>query len=271
MEMRTVDRRREFLTQEGYVVIRDFFPRDEIAEVRAAQDRFYNGEFDTEPDFSWPKPRPTRARSRKHPYASFFISPLAKMIRDGRLAKLVGEVSGMAGVRFWHDQLLSEAPSRVEKNSAHWHREKSRWLTCQTAMMTTAWCPLVDFSPEMGPITMIPRSQNSGEIIIPSDWAPEAGTERRMALAAGDVVIFPWTMIHGNPPNLSKLVRRAVAAHFCEKEIRHVKNGRFSHVNERIARKVEGLPDFTDERVCPLLIDDHRINADCSRISIKRT
>lgn len=257
MAMRTVDRRREFFAQEGYVVIREFFSREEIAHVRAAQDRFYQGEFDLEPTFSWPKPRITRARSRKHPYASFFLSPLAKMLRDGRLAKLVGEVSQMAGVRFWHDQLLYEAPSRAGKKGAQWHSEKSRWLTCETGLMATAWCPLVDFSLEMGPITMVSRSQNSGKIIVPADWEPEATAARRMALAAGDVVIFPWTMIHGNPPNESDSARRAVAAHFCEKEIRYVKNGRFSHVNERLVRQVAGAPDFFDERVCPLLIDHH--------------
>lgn len=253
--MRTLDRRREFLAQEGYVIIREFFPREEIAEVRTAQDRFYLGEYDHEPEFSWPRPRVTSARSRKHPYASFFISPLEKMLRDGRLARLLGEVTGMTGVRFWHDQLLYEAPNRSGKKGAQWHSEKSRWMTCDTGLMATAWCPLVDFSPEMGPITMVPRSQNSGTILVPSDWEPEPGEERRMALAAGDLVIFSWTMIHGNPPNDGGIPRRSVAAHFCEKEISYAKNGRFSHVNERLVRQVSGVPDFQDERVCPLICD----------------
>ncbi|MGE9267321.1 MAG: phytanoyl-CoA dioxygenase family protein [Verrucomicrobiales bacterium] len=247
--------RRSVLCGEGFTVVRGFFSREEIAEVRAGQERFYQGEWETEPAFAWPKPRRvSRARSRKHPYASFFIKSLGRLLRDGRLARLVAGETGMAGVRFWHDQLLYEEPARREK-SAQWHTERSRWMTCETGMMATAWIPLVDFSEEMGPITMVAGSQNEGELLIPPEWEPECGRRRAMSLRAGDLVIFDWHMVHGNPPNVSNLTRRAVAAHFCEDEIRYRPCGRFSHVNERLVRRIGGQPDFQDERVCPLLLE----------------
>lgn len=169
--------------------MRGFFSAEEIAEVATAQDAFYQGGFDSEPEFRWPLPRPCNARSRKHPYASFFLSPLAKLLRDGRLAKLVKESLGTPSIRFWHDQLLYEEPKPSAPLDYHWHREKSRWLTCAASQMATAWIPLTEFTHEMGPITIVPSGK-------------EHPAMKRMVLRAGDLVIFPADTLHGNPPKL---------------------------------------------------------------------
>ena len=238
--MRPVERRQEFLQQEGYLVVRGFFTPEEISQVAEAQDAYYQGIFDSEPEFTWVKPRHCKARSRKHPYASFFLSPLAKLLRDGRLAKLVKETTGMESIRFWHDQLLFEEPKPSAKLDYHWHLENSRWLTCAASQMATAWIPLTDFTHEMGPITIVPNGRDKSEM-------------KRMALNAGDLVIFPAETLHGNPPNFSDKPRRAVAAHFASGDLRYQKSGNFKHVNERIVREIDRLPDFRDERACPLL------------------
>ena len=237
--MRTAERRREFHLQEGYVVVRKFFSREEIVKVASAQDRYYRGEYDLQPEFEWPTPRACKARSRKHPYASFFLRPLRKLLRDGRLAKLVKENCGMQGIRYWHDQLLYEEPREEGKVDYHWHREYSRWLTCDASQMATAWVPLTDFTHEMGPITIAPKRCEE--------------KMKRMVLNAGDLVIFTAETLHGNPPNFGEHSRRAVAAHFASADLKYREAGKFSHVNERIVRKKNGLPDFTDERICPLV------------------
>lgn len=240
--MRPLERRQEFLRQEGYLIVRGFFSAKEIAAVAAAQDSYYEGIFDSEPDFNWPKPRPCQARSRKHPYASFFLLALAELLRDGRLAKLVKESTGMNSIRFWHDQLLYEEPKPTAKLDYHWHRENSRWLTCAASQMATAWIPLTDFTHEMGPITLVPKNGDEA-------------TKKRMVLKAGDLVIFPADTLHGNPPNYSDKARRAVAAHFASGDLRYQQAGTFKHVNERIVTRKIGQPDFSDERVCPLFRD----------------
>lgn len=240
MSMRPTERRHEFLFQEGYVIVRGYFSREEIQAVATAQDAHYLGKADTQPAFTWPAPRPCKARSRKHPYASFFLSSLAKLLRDGRLAKLVKEATGMKGIRFWHDQLLYEEPRQEGAVDYHWHRENSRWLTCDASKMATAWIPLVDFTHEMGPITIVPKGADQSEM-------------KRMTLKAGDLVIFDAETLHGNPPNFGVIPRRAVAAHFASADLKYQKSGRFSHVNERIVSQKNGEPDFTDERVCPLI------------------
>ena len=108
MRMRLRERKRAFFEQEGYLVVRGFFEAEEISRVREAQDAFYRGEINEIPEFSWPKPRKTEAKSRKHPYASFFRREMGELIRDGRLGVLIREVANLESVRYWHDQLLFE-------------------------------------------------------------------------------------------------------------------------------------------------------------------
>lgn len=238
--MRPRERRSEFFQQEGFLVVKKFFSREEINRAAASQDAYYRGEFDREPQFAWPRPRPCRARTRKHPYASFFSSDLDRLLRDGRLARLIKKTCQLDQVRFWHDQLLYEEPRDQGPVDYHWHREESRWLTCEAEAMITAWIPLTDFTPEMGPITLVPNGRDLDQ-------------KRRMVLQAGDLVLFGKSLLHGNPPNHGDRPRRALAAHFASADLKYREHGKFSHVNERIVDRIGGLPDFQDEKVCPLI------------------
>lgn len=234
--MRPRERRRALLSSEGYLIVRNFFPIEEITRARAAQDAYYRGESNRTPDFIWPHPRPCSVRSRKHPYASFFRTEFETLLRDGRLAALIKECYSLPGLRFWHDQLLFEEPRPKGEVDYHWHREDSRWLTCQAAKMLTAWIPLIDFTEAMGPITIM-----------------SPGGPRPMILNGGDLVLFDATVLHGNPPNFGHQPRRALAAHFASADLRYQEHGKFSHVNERVVRKKNGVPDFRDPDVCPLI------------------
>ncbi len=234
--MRPTERRREFLHTEGYLIVRNFFPVGEISHARAGQDAFYQGLSNRTPEFKWPHPRPCKSRTRKHPYASFFRTEFASLLRDGRLAKLIRETFPLEQVRFWHDQLIYDEPRTSGKIKYHWHREESRWLTCAAQKMLTAWIPLIDFTPEMGPITIMAREQ-----------------PRRMILNAGDLVLFDSHTLHGNPPNYGMQPRCALAAHYASADLTYQSSGTFSHVNERVVRQINGLPDFQDPAVCPIV------------------
>ena len=113
-------------------------------------------------------------------------------------------------------------------------------MTCEAEKMVTAWIPLMDFSWEMGPITIVPEGRDLREM-------------KRMILKAGDLVLFGSGTLHGNPPNFGKQARRALAAHFASGEISYRPYGKFSHVNERLVQRRGGVPDFQDERVCPVV------------------
>ena len=235
----------EQLRLQGYLIVRNFFPVTEITKVRQAQDAYYQGEINTAPAFNWPNPRPSKARSRKHPYSSFFRSEISTLLRDGRLARLLLDTTGLPSIRFWHDQLLYEEPRQKSETKYHWHQEETRWKTCQATEMLTAWIPLIDFSHDMGPITIVPRNHDLSD-------------HKRMTLNQGDLVIFDKTITHGNPQNFGKIPRRALAAHFATGDLHYQPSGKFSHINERLVRTKNGVPDFTDPAVCPLLAPDYQ-------------
>jgi ectoine hydroxylase-related dioxygenase (phytanoyl-CoA dioxygenase family) len=239
----------------GAVVLPAVFTEEDLALARKGQEAYYRGEMDLTPGFSWPAPRPATSRSRKHPYASFFRSELAALARSSILAERIREVTGFDELRFWHDQLLWEEPRAAAKGEVenHWHTERSRWKTCEAALMVTAWIPLDEVTAAMGPITMVEGSEQLRWIDLPEAWVPEEQERRAMVLRPGAVSLHCWHTIHGNPPNFGASPRRVLAAHFACGPVSYQHAGKFSHVNERVVRQIAGVPDFADERVCPRL------------------
>lgn len=238
----------------GAVVLREVFAEDELAAARRGQDAFYRGEVDQRPGFAWPLPRRTTARSRKHPYASFFRSELSSVARSPVLGRRIAEATGAPLVRYWHDQLLREVPrERKGDGDYQWHTERSRWKTCCCPLMVTAWIPLAPVTAEMGPITMVDGTAAERRIDLPPGWAPEDAARRPVLLASGEVSLHCWHTVHGNPPNFGDAVRRVLAVHFALGPIRYRPHGGFHHVNERIVHRRDGVPDFEDERLCPVV------------------
>ena len=154
----------------GHTVLEGVYSVEALTVAREGQERFYRGETDLRSELAWPKPRRTSARSRKHPYASFFRSELAAIARSPVLAARIAEVTGAKVVRYWHDQLLSEAP-RKRKGSAdcHWHTERSRWKTCQCPLMVTAWIPLETVTAAMGPISFLAAVEKASPLPEPDN------------------------------------------------------------------------------------------------------
>lgn len=238
----------------GSAVLSGVFTEEQLAHARAGQDAFYRGESNRTPEISWAKPRRSRARSRKHPYVSFFRSEIRNLVRSEVLAARIGELCGASEVRLWHDQLLWEAPRRRSgKREYHWHTERSRWKTCQCPLMVTAWIPLDEVTEEMGPITMVEGSEEQPWIDLPEGWEPEESSRRSVLLNPGEVSLHCWHTVHGNPPNLGDQTRRVVAAHYSIGAVEYRRSGEFSHVNERVVQHLDGVPDFGDEEVCPVV------------------
>lgn len=238
----------------GATVLSGVFGEEGLAAARRGQEAFYRGEADRRPRFRWPLPRRTTARSRKHPYASFFRSELAALARSVVLGRRIAEATGAPLVRYWHDQLLLEAP-RERKGGVdyQWHAERSRWKTCCCPLMATAWIPLAPVTAEMGSITMVDGTEEDRRIDLPEGWEPEDAARRPVLLEPGDVSLHCWHAVHGNPPNFGDAVRRVLAVHFALGPIRYRAHGRFRHVNERVVRRRDGIPDFEDDRVCPVV------------------
>lgn len=208
------------------------------------------GQGDITPDFKWPLPRAREARSWKTPYSTHFRSELAALAHSPLLLKKIAQVTEAHTLRLWFDQLLWEEPSsRKTSLDYHWHTERSRWKTCQARLMVTAWVPLALITSEMGPITMADGTAQRRWLELPDGWQPEASQILPAPVQPGDAALFCWHTVHGNPPNLGNSPRRAIALHYAIDELSYQPYGKFSHLNERVVKQLDGKPDFSDENV----------------------
>ena len=119
--------------------------------------------------------------------------------------------------------------------------------------MVTAWIPLEPVSEEMGPITMVKGSEEQPWIDLPEGWEPGEEMRKPVLLEPGDVSLHCWHTVHGNPPNLGAGPRRVIAAHYPIGPVEYRRCGQFAHVNERVVQHLDGVPDFGDEEVCPVV------------------
>jgi ectoine hydroxylase-related dioxygenase (phytanoyl-CoA dioxygenase family) len=119
--------------------------------------------------------------------------------------------------------------------------------------MLTAWLPLAPILPKMGPITVVRNTAPKTWLELPQNWKPQNHQLVAAPVQPGDAALFCWHTVHGNPPNFSQRPRRALALHFAIDFLEYHPHGKFRHSNERVVHRRNRLPDFQDERVCPLL------------------
>lgn len=241
--------------ERGYAFLKNVISPAEIAAADNGQKELNAGRADREPAFCWPPPRARQARSRKIPYSSHFRSELHALTRSPRLLRAIAAETGAQSIRLWFDQLLWEAPAQASRLFRYsWHTERSRWKTCQSPLMVTAWLPLAPILPQMGPITLAQGTAKRGWLELPDPWTPPPESILPAPVQPGDAALFCWHTVHGNPPNLSPLPRRAIAIHYAIDALSYQPHRKFRHSNEQIVRlQKSGLPDFQDERVCPLV------------------
>ncbi len=243
-----------FFAEEGYWVSPIILSQNEIEAALESQERFYQGAYDSSPAFKWPRPRVSTSSMRKHPYASFYQTSLAAIAQHPLLGEIASLLTGESEIRLWQDQLLYAEPDQHKSHHYAWHTERSRWKNCSSENMITAWIPFQDCSVEMEPITLLPKSHHEHFLDLPNDWDPGDRPRQVMTIQRGQVSFQHCRLVHGNGQNKSSEIRRGMAVHLAPSENQFREQGNFSHINERLMRKKsDGAPDYTDERVSPVL------------------
>lgn len=271
-----------FYLEHGYYIAGQIFTDEEIDAALRGSERFYGLDVD-EPEADIPdKYRPTGDYGdglRKHDYASFFNHELDRLTRSPIIGAIAARLVGTPAIRLWHDQLLYKPVDTADKKiNVGWHTDRQYWKPCTSADMLTAWIPFHDCYETMGTITFIDGSHRwpdntDGLDFFSSDLE---GMEQRFDTGGRPVVKAPANLkkgqvsfhncltIHGSGPNKGNGPRRSIAVHLQDEANRYREHRRADgqlalHPNDALCRRVDGLPDYTDPAVCPVLYrEKHR-------------
>ncbi len=259
----------------GYYVSRQIIPAEVLDAAEEGMERFYAGDVDAPfpgrtayDHYDWtPEHGPGL---RKNDYTSLMVTQLAGLVRLPVLAAVAARLSGADGIRLWHDQLLWKPPGVADGTAnVGWHTDRQYWQSCTSTRMLTAWVPFHDCDAQMGGMTLIEGSHRWDQPKLDFFDGDMDALEQRFAAGDGPVVKYSAVLprgaasfhhcgvVHGSGPNRSDRPRRSMAIHLQPADNRHRPRGddgaQTYHRNDELVRQVDGVPDYTDPRICPLL------------------
>jgi len=271
-----------FYREHGYYISGKILPDAVLDAAERGMKRFYSGDHDAPfierdqvVEVGWRPPagfRPEIGPSiRKNDYASFQVKELGALVRYPLVGAVARCLTGSPSIRLWHDQLLYKPPvAQASTAKVGWHTDRQYWKVNTSEEMLTAWVAFHDVDEASGTITFIEGSHN-WPVNELNFFDPDLeALEQRFQTGGHAVVKVPAVMrrgqvsfhncrlIHGSGPNLSQDPRRAIAIHLQPEDNRYQRyaapDGQLArHHNDQLCRLVDGVPDYTDPRICPRL------------------
>ncbi len=266
----------QFYQIHGYYKSKVLFSEEEIDAALAASNEFYKGEVDSPPlpgktYLGWTPDKGDVLRKNDH--ASFQKRGLSHLTQSPLLGAVAARLAQTPEIRLWHDQLLYKPVDQPDrKANVGWHTDRGYWKTCSSQNLLTAWIPFHDCNQEMGTITMIDGSHLWPDNTANLDFFSNdlEGLEARFRSGGNQVIKVPMNLkkgevsfhhcltIHGSGPNHSQHPRRSIAVHLQDQANHwqefHYEDGTLArHDNDGLVRQNEGVPDYSDPAVCPVL------------------
>lgn len=267
----------DFYRQHGYYISKKILPDYLLDAAIAGCERFYAGDFDRPlpdgADKGW-RPEDGNGVLRKNDYPSFQLDAFEAIVKYPLLGAVAAKLFGEP-VRLWTDQLLYK-PQDDAKATANigWHTDRQYWKCCTSKDMFTAWIPFRDCNVKEGTLTVIDASHRWPDNTDGLDFRAQDFNvlEERfntgnypvvkvpIELQRGQVSFHHCMTLHGSGPNSSDLPRIALSVHmqgesnrWREYEYLMPDGSIKKHDVEILARKRNGVPDFTDPAICPYL------------------
>jgi ectoine hydroxylase-related dioxygenase (phytanoyl-CoA dioxygenase family) len=266
--------------RDGFLVVRGLVPAEVLDAAERGMARFYAGDLDA------PFPGRTRYDSwdwapghgdvlRKNDYASRMVTDLATLVQWPGIGAFAAALAGTPVVRLFHDQLLykpgsaGEAPG--DAGNVGWHTDRQYWRACSSERMLTCWVPFSDCTEAVGGVSFVPGSHRWPDPEGLDFFSPDRDAQLAAMAAAGhdvravvpdlrrgDATFHSCRTVHGSGPNRTAAPRRSMAIHLQPGDNRHVPDRDADgalryHRNDELVRTVDGLPDYTDPRICPVL------------------
>ncbi len=263
--------------RDGYLVVRGLVPAEVLDAAERGMAPFYAGDVDAPfpgrtrfDSFDW---RPDQGDVlRKNDYASRMVTDLATLVQWPGIGAFAAGLARADEIRLFHDQLLYKpAGLDTDDGKVGWHTDRQYWQTCSSEEMLTCWVPFHDCDERVGGVSFVAGSHrwppHEGLDFFSVDLAAQeaamgaAGRESTAVvpdLRRGDVTFHSCRTVHGSGPNRTAAPRRSMAIHLQPEDNRHVAepgpDGELPyHRNDDLVRAVDGLPDYTDPRISPVV------------------
>ncbi len=266
--------------RDGFLVVRQLIPSDVLDAAERGMARFYAGDVDAPfpgrtryDDWDW---SPAHGEVlRKNDYTSRMVTELATLVEWPGIGAFAAALAGTNTIRLFHDQLLYKPgnPDGTLTGNVGWHTDRQYWLACSSEEMLTCWVPFHDCDERVGGVSFVAGSHRwdapAGLDFFSADLAEQ---ESRFSAAAGggrvtkvvpnlrrgDVTFHHCRTVHGSGPNRTDAPRCSMAIHLQPGDNRHVPDrdadgALLYHRNDELVRSVDGLPDYTDHRISPVI------------------
>jgi hypothetical protein len=255
--------------EHGFWISPVIIPDEILDAAERGMHRYYNGDLDST-GINPPGWKPTVGDGlRKGDYSSLCMDELARLVRYPMIGATAARLSDAPGIRLWHDQLLYKpVDSPGTKGNVGWHTDRQYWQCCTSTEMLTAWVAFHDVTPEGGSVGFFDGSHHwdvSGLDFFSQDLDGLESSVRKQGFSVniktttmkrGQVSFHHCRTVHGSGPNRSAEPRRSIAIHLqpTTNRARVNADGTIApHQNNTLAQSVDGVPDYTDERIFPLL------------------
>lgn len=218
----------------GYWISPRLLGDAQIAELRAAHERLWRGDYDsdTPSQYGITAVEPDTAALRQQCNAFW----LNKAIRVAVTSPLIGAIAArlmrVESVRLWHDQAIykpgtASGPS-TRVGNVGWHQDYGFWQCASTTNMCTAWIALQDTDLRNGGMRTVVGSHKWGLIegsdtfnnrdleTLAARYAAQGGSpwlDEPCLLQAGQASFHHALTFHGSGPNTSDSPRLSLVAH----------------------------------------------------------
>ncbi|MBI3004039.1 MAG: phytanoyl-CoA dioxygenase family protein [Ignavibacteriales bacterium] len=247
-----------FFQENGYWLSPKIFNDIELRDFREHHAKIVAGEYETKrPPLSRdPQPGDT-SRLVQVNNAYWTDATIAKLTLHPLIGKIAARLSGVNGIRLWHDQLLFKPPQIGKAGNIGWHQDKGYWQCIDNDNAITAWVALEDVNEENGCMEVVPGSHRWG--LLGEDHFYQQDVEEQIkrieektghrftttscVLRAGCVSFHHCFTIHGSRANTSGRPRISLAIHLIADGTRY-KAGTTSddHTSNTLLRPKDGQP-----------------------------
>jgi len=272
--------------EHGWYLSKRLFSDEELDELQAATDKYYEGHRDRRLPLrpprlaSWgPSDGPVQ---RHNDYIHYECEAADRILRKPLVGAVAAALAGTTRIRVFQATLIYKPPNPHEPtNLVPWHFDRHYWQTCSSDRMLTAFIPFHDCDARMGTITMVDGSHRWREAPggddssrhfadrdraeldrLLEDNARHNGVEVRkipIEIPRGHVSFHHCRIYHGSGPNQAPGPRRAVSLHLQDGENRYRRFTRpdgtpvvYNH-DVLVRRTTDGDPDYTDPDFCPVV------------------